>query len=205
VLLVDVDVDTAPKCSPSPSALQPLNGHIRRNYRYNSVLDAMRDHYCLEYECHYSWFIQQSHLDSFQGKFKTYLGHLFTVFYIQNYPFVASDIGRGGPNHRNPHKDASNRCSSSITPKEPMRTPGKGAMRRHKALLETSLPACTLYWQSCTIMVYISVLPSAKGIFVSFKMLKPAFDTVMDNATSQIATRRNQRDSSKCRRLALGT
>jgi len=30
-------------------------------------------------------------------------------------------------------------------------------------------------------------------------------DTVMDNATSQIATRRNQRDSSKCRRLALGT
>ncbi len=31
------------------------------------------------------------------------------------------------------------------------------------------------------------------------------FDTVMDNATSQIATRRNQRDSSKCRRLALGT
>jgi len=30
-------------------------------------------------------------------------------------------------------------------------------------------------------------------------------DTVMNNATSQIATRRNQRDSSKCRRLALGT
>jgi len=30
-------------------------------------------------------------------------------------------------------------------------------------------------------------------------------DTVMDNATPQIATRRNQRDSSKCRRLALGT
>ena len=32
-----------------------------------------------------------------------------------------------------------------------------------------------------------------------------SYDTVMDNATSQIATRRNQRDSSKCRRLALGT
>jgi len=30
-------------------------------------------------------------------------------------------------------------------------------------------------------------------------------DTVMDHATPQIATRRNQRDSSKCRRLALGT
>ena len=28
-------------------------------------------------------------------------------------------------------------------------------------------------------------------------------DTVMDHATPQIATRRNQRDSSKCRRLAL--
>jgi len=32
-----------------------------------------------------------------------------------------------------------------------------------------------------------------------------SYDTVMDNATPQIATRRNQRDSSKCRRLALGT
>jgi len=32
-----------------------------------------------------------------------------------------------------------------------------------------------------------------------------SYDTVMDNATSQIATRRNQRDSSKCRRLVLGT
>ncbi len=28
------------------------------------------------------------------------------------------------------------------------------------------------------------------------------YDTVMDHATPQIATRRNQRDSSKCRRLA---
>jgi len=39
----------------------------------------------------------------------------------------------------------------------------------------------------------------------SLDFLPHRSDTVMDNATSQIATRRNQRDSSKCRRLALGT
>jgi len=45
----------------------------------------------------------------------------------------------------------------------------------------------------------------SQGLEKSLEKKLGRADTVMDHATPQIATRRNQRDSPKCRRLALGT